>query len=222
MAYDNVQFPLSTDRCIPQFAFDTHIDVLGNGAEIRTANWDDALLTYDVIAGIRDLTDLRNLHVFHLLRRGRARSFPIQDLFDCTNSWDGTLTAFATGDGTAGPFQITRTYTDAGNSWIREITKPEQGTIKIYVGATLKVEGTHYTINYLTGKVTFLSGHFPAAAATISWEGRFYVPVRFVDEKLPLQDVFLNMKADTDGKYVLIKDATGNLPSILLIEDRAA
>lgn len=221
--YDNVQFPLSVDRCIPQMGFLTVITELGNGAEVRTAEWDDGRLTYNAMPGVRGLDDLRALYKFHILRRGRARSFPVRDLFDCTQNWDGSVMALeSVGTGGAGPFQITRTYSDAGNSWIREITKPEQGTIKIYVGATLQVEGTDYTINYLTGLITFLAGHFPSVGATISWSGRFFVAVRFVDEKLPLQDVYLNMRADTDGNYVLINDATGNLPEILLIEDRSA
>jgi uncharacterized protein (TIGR02217 family) len=222
MAYDNVPFPLSTDRCLGLFEFDTKIVELGNGLERRIANWDDGRLQFDAMPGIRGLADLRTLRTFHVCRRGRARTFPVVDLLDCHQSDDDTAMAFAIGDGTAGPFQLTKTYTDAGNSWIREITKPESGTVKIYVGATLKVEGTDYTINYLTGFVTFLSGHFPAAAAVISWTGRFYVPVRFELDKLPLQDIILNLQADTDGKFVNLKDATGTLPEILMIEDRAA
>lgn len=220
--YDNVPFPLSLDRCISQTGFDTTIVPLGNGAERRIANWDDGLITFNAMPGVRSLVDLRALDVFHKLRRGRARSFPVRDLMDCLASYTGVPMAFATGTNAAGPFQLTKTYSDAGNNWIREITKPEQGTIKIYVGVTLQVEGTAYTINYLTGMVTFLAGHFPATDSIISWEGRFWVPVRFNDDKLPIEDVFLNMKADTDSVWALPKDATADLPQILMIEDRTA
>lgn len=223
MAYDNVPFPLSVDRCISETGFDTDITPLGNGAEVRTANWDDGLISFNAILGVRDLDDLRTLRKFHVLRRGRARSFPVRDLLDCQATFDGSLMAIeAVGNGTAGPFQLTKTYSDAGNSYIREITKPEQGTIKIYVGAVLKTETTHYTIDYLTGLVTFLAGHFPAASAVIEWSGRFYVPVRFTLDRLPLQDIFINMKADTDGQWVLPNDATASLPEILMLEDRDA
>jgi uncharacterized protein (TIGR02217 family) len=219
--YDNVPFPLSLDRCISQTGFDTTIIPLGNGAERRFANWDDGLISFNAMPGVRSLVDLRALDVFHK-RRGRARSFPVRDLLDCQAAWDGSLMPFATGTNTAGPFQLTKTYSDAANNWVREITKPESGTIKIYVGAAVKAAGVDYTIDYLTGKVTFLAGHFPAVDSTISWEGRFWVPVRFSDDKLPIEETFLNMKQDTDLAWVLPKDATANLPQILMIEDRTA
>jgi uncharacterized protein (TIGR02217 family) len=223
MAYDNVPYPLSVDRCIGNFEFDTTVVPLGNGAEVRVANWDDALVSFNALHGIRDLNDLRALNKFHILRRGRARSFPVQDPLDCQATFDGSLMRLdVDGNGTAGPFQLTKTYSDAANNWIREITKPESGTIKIYVSGVLKTEATDYTINYLTGKVTFLATHFPAVSAVLEWSGRFYVPVRFVVDKLPIQDVFINLKADADGKLILPKDATASLPEILMIEDRSA
>lgn len=222
MAYDNVIFPLSVDRCVSQTGFDTTIIPIGNGVERRIANWDDGIVTFNAMPGVRGLTDLRALYTFHLLRRGRARSFPVRDPFDCQATWDGTNMSFATGNATAGPFPLTKTYSDPANTYIREITKPEQGTIIIKVAGVTKTETTHYTINYLTGAVTFTTGNFPSNGATIEWSGRFYVPVRFADDKLPIQDVFLNMKEDTDGKLVLPKNATASLPEILLIEDRAA
>lgn len=221
--YDNVLFPLSSDRCISNLEFDTTVVPLGNGAEIRIANWDDGLITFNAILGVRSLPDLRALRLFHILRRGKARSFPVRDLLDCQATFDGSLMALdVTGNGTAGPFQLTKTYSDAGNNYVREITKPEPTTIKIYVSGILKTETTHYTINYLTGKVTFTAGNFPAGSAVIEWEGRFFVPVRFVEDKLPINDIFLNMKKDTDDQWVLLKDATVNLPEILMVEDRAA
>lgn len=222
MPYDNVQLPLSSDRCIGLLEFDTKITELGNGLERRVANWDDARLEFNAMPGVRSLADLRALRTFHVCRRGRARSFPVRDLFDCHASDDSSHMAFATADGTAGPFQLTKTYSDAGNSWIREITKPENTTVKIYDGVTLLTEATDYTIDYLTGLVTFLSGHFPTTGHTLSWTGRFFVPVRFQLDKLPLQDILLNLEADTDGNFVNIKDATASLPEILMIEDRAA
>jgi len=222
MAYDNVPYPLSIDRCISQTAFDTTIIPLGNGQERRIANWDDGLLLFNAMHGVRGLEDLRELDIFHKLRRGRARSFPVRDLLDHFASNDGSLMPFAIGTGAAGPFQLTKTYSDAANSWIREIRKPEPGTIKIFVGATEKTETTHYTINYLTGKVTFTAGNFPAVGAVISWTGRFFVPVRFDSDKLPIQDVFLTMRADVDGKLVIPDTATASLPEILMVEDRDA
>ncbi len=220
--FDNVIFPLSVDRCISQTGFDTTIVPLGNGAERRIANWDDGLITFNAMLGVRTLSDLRALRNFHILRRGKARAFPVRDLLDCHASDDGSLMPFATGNGTAGPFQLTKTSSDAANNWVREITKPEPETIKIYVATALQTEGTHYTINYLTGKVTFLASHFPANDAVIEWEGRFFVPVRFVEDSLPIDDIFLLMRADDDGEFVVIDSATADLPEILMVEDREA
>lgn len=219
-AYHAEEFPLSVERCFstPE-GLTTIINVGLNGREVRIAEWADGRVTFNAAPGVRSLADAQTLISFQRRRKYRAFSFPLRDLLDHTVA-RGTEGTFATGDGTAGPFQLTKTYSDASNSDVRRITKPEQGTVKIYVNNVLKTEGTHYQIDYLTGLVTFLATHFPTVGHAIEWEGKFFVPVRFAEDTLPLQEFFVNFT--WDGSKNQVDDAAGEISPILLVEDVGA
>lgn len=219
-------FPLSLDRVISGPQGDTTIIRLGTGLsanEVRIANLDDGRIMLDAVPGVRSLKDLQTLISFQRRRKYCLFSFPVRDPLDYTVA-RGTEGTFATGNGTAGPVQLTKTYADPSNADVRRITKPEQGSVKIYVAGVLKTEGVHYTLDYLTGKVTFLSGNFPSAGAVLEWEGRFYVPVRFVEDKIPVGEFFVNYKWDTSSSQNLVDAANtaGEISPILLIEDLGA
>jgi uncharacterized protein (TIGR02217 family) len=221
-AYHNEPFPLSVERVISGVEGNTTVIPVGlNGREIRISNWDDGRVSVDCVPGVRSLADLKTLISFHRRRKYKLFSFPVRDPLDYEVA-RGTEGSFAVGDGTAGPFQLTKTYPDSSNSDVRRITKPEPASVKIYVGGVLKTEGTDYTLDYLTGLVTFLSGHFPSSSAVIEWEGRFYVPVRFADDKLPVGEFFLNMIWDVATSQNLVTAAAGEISPILLVEDMGA
>jgi len=87
----------------------------------------------------------------------------------------------------------------------RKITRPRRGTVKIYVDGTEKTEGTHYTIDYTTGVVTFTGGNIPTTNAKVQWAGQFYVPVRF----------------DTDVQKALIESfGKGSWNNVMVVELR--
>ncbi|HEV2708319.1 MAG TPA: DUF2460 domain-containing protein [Pyrinomonadaceae bacterium] len=218
ISIDSIRYPLSLERCGGNVGYDTTILELGNGSIVAVANWEDGLVHFNAAHGVRSLTDLRTLLSFHRRRKGRARGFLVRDLLDYEVA-RGTEGTFATGDGTAGPFQLSKTYADAYNSDVRPITRPEQGTVKIYVNNVLKTEGVHYTISYTTGKVTFTAGNFPTVGATLEWSGRFFVPVHFAEDRLPLAEFLMNMEDDGTGEQV-VKAGAGDLPEILMIEVR--
>lgn len=222
--YHNEPFPLSVERVLSTVEGDTTVIRLGAGvsaSEVRIANLSDGRVTVDCVPGVRSLADLKALVSFQRRRKYRLFSFPVRDPLDYTVA-RGTEGTFATGDGTAGPFQFTKTYADPSNADVRRITKPEPGSVKIYVAGVLKTEGAHYALDYLTGKVTFLSGSFPAIGATIEWEGRFYVPVRFAEDKIPVQEFFVNYQWDSASGQNLALAAAGEISPVLLIEDLAA
>jgi uncharacterized protein (TIGR02217 family) len=222
MSFHNELFPLSVERVISGVEGSTTIIPLGiSGREVRIANLGDGRVTVDCVPGVRSLKDLQTLQSFQRRRMYRLFSFPVRDPLDYTVA-RGVEGSFATGDGTAGPFQLTKTYPDSSNSDVRTITKPEPGSVKIYVAGVLKTEGVDYTLDYLTGKVTFLSGHFPTAGQTIEWEGRFYVPVRFAEDKLPVEEFFLNMTWDAASSQMLVTAAAGEISPVLLVEDMGA
>lgn len=222
--YHNEPFPLNVERVVSAPEGDTTVIRLGAGvsaSEVRIANLADGRITLDCVPGVRSLADLKALVSYQRRRHYRLFSFPVRDPLDYEVA-RGTEGTFATGDGTAGPFQLTKTYADPSNADVRRITKPEPGSAKIYVAGVLKTEGVHYTLDYLTGKVTFLSGSFPAVSAAIEWEGRFYVPVRFAEDKIPVGEFFLNFGWDTTTSQNLVAAAAGEISPVLLIEDMGA
>lgn len=82
------------------------------------------------------------------------------------------VTATATGNGVLTTFTFNAMpYTK------RKITRPMRGTIKIYLDGVLKTEATHYSINYSTGVVTFVSA--PGSTVKVQWAGKFHIPARF-------------------------------------------
>lgn len=83
------------------------------------------------------------------------------------------------GDGTAGPFQLVKTYyVGEVEAWTEGKHRIVPGTQVIKVGAVLKVNGVDYTIDNSTGLVTFLAGHFPANESSIAAAFDFYYLVR--------------------------------------------
>jgi hypothetical protein len=78
-------------------------------------------------------------------------------------------------------FQMIKEYSDAGATLKRPISKPVQGTLTVYDGASPLTEGVDFTVNYDTGRVTFTSG-----PADPRWEGEFDVPCRFATDSMPV------------------------------------
>lgn len=217
MALDNVIFPLMLEAgtSIPEFS--TTIIPTGSGAEQRIGNWLDARVTFNAAMGVRSRKDLQTLINFFRARKGRLRAFLVKDMLDFEAK--GDIIAVGTGTGTV--FQLQRVYSDqvtspvygqTGNADIRPIYKPISGTISVYsgvAGMTLLSAGTDYTIDYKTGKITLAlalpNGHI------LNWFGQFYIPCRFVDDRLPADEVF----------YDLIENkAAGNIPDIGMVETR--
>jgi uncharacterized protein (TIGR02217 family) len=148
---------------------------MGGGSEVRNAWWADALHHVEFDLGTMTLANFRTFVKHFNARRARVRTFPFTDRTAFSVSGE----AFATGNGTAGPFQLQRNDGDSANAWNRKITKVIPNSEVVYVNAVAKARGTDYTIDNSTGLVTFLAGHFPANGTALSWDGQHYVPVRY-------------------------------------------
>jgi len=244
MAFDPVLYPLSTgDHFVSSVEYLTDITPIGNQREYRIARGDDGLVSFDALQGLRSLADLHAILSFFRRRKGRARSFAVIDHLDYTQDWAGGFAPIGLGTGNvATEFQLTKTYqaNDDAEAEVRTIRKASYGTVKIYVDSVLKTEGVDWALtngyqgknhdtaaNYLCtvdGKFKFLSGHVPASDAVIEAKFEFFVPVRFVDDKLPVDDIVSFMKPDPNNtsRWILGDDATGDLPKVSLIEDKSA
>lgn len=227
MGFDNVTFPDNISygsRAGPGFR--TTIIELSSGSEERVSRWEVPRHRYDVGYGVRTYADLMVVKRFFLARRGALQSFKLKDWQDhATNAEHityGTFTALdgadqpmsatagtvtlGEGDGTETEFQLVKEYADDVQNHLRNITKPINGTVLVEVNAVLQTETTHYSVNYQTGIVTFVTA--PPLGQTVRWGGEFDVPVRF-DESV---DEWLNLSFDDFG--------SGSYPSIPMTEER--
>lgn len=187
-AFHEVQFP-------PKIAygasggpeFNTTITKTQGGHEQRNINWQKALGSWDISTGIKSKADMDAIKAFFLNRFGRAHGFRFKDWLD----YQGIGQNIGTGNGTKTQFQLTKTYTNGGFSYVYNIKKPVAGTVKIYLNSVLQASG--YTLDTTTGIVTFTTA--PGSGVVVSADFEFDVPVRFDIDKMPA-------RADRPGQYI--------------------
>jgi uncharacterized protein (TIGR02217 family) len=165
--------------------FKTTIGESRSGVESRNIDWSAARAQYAIdLSLITDRTRLLELISFFNNAKGRGHSFRFKDHRDYFSGSGETSSAEAigTGDGVSTAFQLKKTYSITGSSYVRNITKPVQGTLQVFKAGVLQTETTHYTVDYSTGIVTFLAAPSGGQAITAIYE--FDVPVRFDQDDL--------------------------------------
>jgi uncharacterized protein (TIGR02217 family) len=191
--------------------FKTVIAETANGYEQRNITWSQSKAAYDVGYGImakdgtvHDVNVATVLSFFNVCK-GRGHSFRFKDWSDYEIGKDSTDTyqAIAIADGAETEFQIVKRYTVDSNTHERIITKPVDGTLRVFLGASEQTEDTDYTVDYATGVITFLSA--PTAALSVNVICEFDVPVRFDIDKLDV---------------VVHTWRAGSVPNIPLVEVR--
>ena len=167
----------------------TDIVLLGSGHEERNARWADSRRRYDAGTGVHSLADLHTLIAFFEERRGRLYGFRWRDRGDfksCAPNQTPAATdqAIGTGDGTKTAFQLTRAYGSAFDPYLRTITKPVAGSVRVAVDGTEQTEGTDFSVDAASGIVTFMPGAVPGNGTAITAGFAFDVPVRFDTDRL--------------------------------------
>lgn len=190
MAFHNVLFPKEISygsRGGPSFK--TTVITLASGLERRNQEWARVRAIYDVSHGIKSPAELDQLRSFFYARRGMVNSFSFYDWGD--NTIVNQNIGF--GDGVTRTFQIIKSYIDEGAyQYDRTITKIEPGSdLPVLVAGVPMVKGSQYTLNYITGEVTFNDA--PAVGAPINLPyAVFYVHCRFdIDHFDPVHDFWL-------------------------------
>lgn len=182
----------------------TEIVELVNGFEERNSPWAQSRRRYDAGLGVRSLDDLAAVLAFYEARHGRLYGFRWKDWLDHRS---GPPSApVGPGDqvlgGTGTVRQLKKTYGDAAGAYVRTISKPVAGTVRVAVDAVEQAEGTGFTIDPVSGVVTLASDP-GAAVVTAGFE--FDVPVRFDGESIEAN---------------LAAFEAGEIPSIPIIEVR--
>ena len=207
MAFHEVRFPDNISRGArggPERR--TQIVEMASGDEERNGSWADSRRRYDASYGIRKADDLAAVIAFFEARRGRLYGFRWKDWADYKSGLPSASTAttdqlIGTGTGGATSFQLVKLYTSGAQTWTRTITKPVAGTVALALNGVPQITG--WTVNTITGVLTFASA--PAASVAITAGFEFDVPVRFDTDTL---DVTLDF------------ERLGSITSIPLIEVR--
>ncbi len=190
MSFHEVRFPTQIARQAqggPERR--TEIVALGSGHEERNARWADSRRSYNAGYGVKSIDDLHAVISFFEERRGRLHGFRWRDPSDWKSCPpETTPTALdqqlGVGDGVRRTFQLSKTYGASFAPWQRVITKPVAGTVMIAVANMIKTEGIDFTVDTVTGVVTFELPATPAVGANVTAGFIFDVPVRFDTDRL--------------------------------------
>lgn len=188
----------------------TDIVVLGSGHEERNQRWADSRRRYEAGYGIKSLDDLQAVIAFFEERRGRLHGFRWKDHADYKSclftsapmAEDQTIGA---GDGVLADFRLVKRYGAAFSPWLREITKPVLGTVRVAVDGVLQTEGADYFLDYTSGLITFEPGRIPGPGVMVTAGFEFDVPVRFDTDRLTIN---------------LDQFSAGSIPNIPILEIR--
>lgn len=163
--------------------FNTTILTLASGFERRNVNWSKTRAQYDVSHGVKTQADLDQLIQFFMARNGKAYGFRFKDWsdFNIPSAGGATPIMFTTNGGTTDTFQIVKPYSDAGNTFVRTITKPVAGSITVYDNGSVT---TDWAVDTTTGLVTVGSTLEATTGHAIGLTCQFDVPVRFDVDQL--------------------------------------
>jgi len=207
MAFQEVRFPDNISRGArggPERR--TQIVELASGDEERNASWANSRRRYDVAYGIRRADDLAAVVAFFEARNGRLHGFRFKDWGDHKSCVPSQTPApgdqvIGDGDGSRTEFQLVKHYASGAQTWVRSITKPVAGTVRVALDGTEQASG--WSVDTTTGLVSFDTA--PAAGVSVSAGFEFDVPVRFDTDTL---DVTLDL------------ERLGSITSIPLLEIR--
>lgn len=165
----------------------TDIVTLANGFEERNTPWAHSRRRYDAGLGTRSLDDIETLIAFFEARQGQMFGFRWKDWSDyksgaATAEVDKGDQVIAQGDGTQTEFQLIKTYSSGGFSYVRPIVKPVLGTVKLGLDQDEMREGVDYAVDLNTGQVSFTTP--PAELVEITAGFEFDVPVRFDTDRI--------------------------------------
>jgi len=166
--------------------FRTTIVESAGGYEQRNIDWEGRRGKWNVAHGAKTAVQMdRLIEWFHAMR-GRAHGFRFRDHRDYTaeSEWIGD------GDGVETDFQLIKTYTIETESYVHTISKPVDGTIKIYLDGVEQDEGVDWTLDYTTGLVTMAVAPLLAGPEVLTWAGEYDVPVRFDSDEMNVSDDF--------------------------------
>ena len=162
-------------------SFKTEIVASGAKAEQRNALWWDGLGRWQLgdrmllDSDEQSLAEVAYLKEFHFLRQGSKEGFRFKDWSD----YRAVNQVLGTTDGLRSRWQLKKSYTADIYTTYRPITKPVEGTLKIYLDGQ---EINYAVTNYSTGIISFTVP--PAQGQILSVDFEFDLPVQFEADKI--------------------------------------
>lgn len=184
MSFLNVRLPEEVEKGAnggPSFL--TTISTLASGFEKRNINWSAARQQFDVGYGIQSKEHFSEVLSFFYVCNGRAHSFRFKDWGDYQigDDLEDIPQEIGEGDGLETAFQILKRYevatSPAPTIHERDITKPVDGTVRVFVNFVEQTVTVDYTVNYSTGIITFVVA--PTLGESVGVICEFDVAVRF-------------------------------------------
>ncbi|MBQ0934654.1 DUF2460 domain-containing protein [Ideonella paludis] len=156
--------------------WNTRIHTAVTGREARFRRWSypkwSYRLSYEVLRANAALAELQQLVGFFNSHGGSAESW----LYEDPNDRQVTAQAFGQGDGTRKAWQLVRAYGG--------YTEP---VFELDGVPTVFINGAQQTsFSLVNGLLTFATA--PAAGAALTWTGRYFWRVRFLQDQLELNE----------------------------------
>ena len=187
MAFHHVRFPLDIAlgaRGGPERR--TEVVTLAGGGEQRNGRWAHSRRRYNAGYGVKSRADMQAVLAFFEERRGRLHGFLWRDGLD-HSSGPAVPTpadqALGSGDGARTAFQLVKRYGAAFAPYLRPITKPVAGSVRVAVDGVEANAG--WVVDVTTGVVSFDAP--PANGAAVTAGFLFDVPVRFDTDRLEVE-----------------------------------
>lgn len=188
MSFHEVRFPASLSfGSVGGPERRTDVVTLANGFEERNSPWSHSKRRYDAGFGMRSLDDVEALIAFFEARRGQMYGFRWKDWSDFKSSRASgepqiTDQVLGVADGVTRDFDLVKTYTSGDFNYVRPIRKPIAGSVVVGVDGLALSEGSEFTVDPVTGRVSLAAAPAPQAQVTAGYE--FDVPVRFDTDQI--------------------------------------
>jgi uncharacterized protein (TIGR02217 family) len=165
----------------------TDVVTLASGFEERNTPWAHSRRRYDAGIGLRSMDDIDALIAFFEARRGQMYGFRWKDWSDCKSCKPSEVVSakdqvIGTGDSVRAEFALVKAYASGDAGYIRPVTKPVEGSVRIALDGVEQVAGVDFVVDATTGVVTFFAEPFAGVSVTAGFE--FDVPVRFDTDRI--------------------------------------
>ena len=165
----------------------TDVVTLASGFEERNTPWAHSRRRYDAGIGLRSMDDIDTLIAFFEARRGQMYGFRWKDWADFKSCKPSAQVSAAdqgigTGDGVATAFALHKAYVSGDAIYARPVAKPVAGTVLVALDGVVQVEGPDFSVDAVTGVVSFFTA--PSAGGSVTAGFEFDVPVRFDTDRI--------------------------------------